>query len=227
MNFHKEPSDTSARYVAGTLSQSETDGFEQHLLLCEACRNDVRLADLLRSELPSAGRKSSTWVAAAGLAIAASLAIVFLRPGSNPVTELGAVSSAPTYDGVPVRASTGGSDSIFAAAMSLYKRQSYEQSAEKFAEARAAGSDSVTTTFFRGVSQLMAGQPVDASAELERAARMNSSLYSDEARYYAAKAWLHAGKKEEALRALYEASTSEGPTRSRAASLADSVRAVR
>lgn len=227
MHRHEASEETAARYVAGTLSDAEIERFEQHLLVCELCRNEVRLAEVLRSELPASARTILPWSIGATLAIAASLALVFLRPDGGKFAKLGAVDAAPAYGGIPVRAATGTSDSIFAVAMLSYKAQVYDLAAEKFESARSAGGDSVITTFFRGASLLMAGRPTEAASEFQRASIMSSALYSAESHFYGAKAWLQAGKENEALRELEAAQASEGPVRDRAASLADSVRALR
>lgn len=227
MNFHLESNETAARYVAKRLDESELERFEQHLLVCESCRNEVRLAELLRSELPQNDRIRSNWLAGAALAIAATLAVVFLRTDTRSLVKLGEVTTAPSYGAVPVRAAASQGDSTFATAMASYSAGAYDESAEKLEAARSAGADSVTTTFFLGASKLMAGKATDATGEFQRAARMGSTLYSAESRYYAAKAWLQAGKKNEALRELDAAISTDGPVRARATSLADSVRALR
>ncbi len=227
MQYHNTEDETAGRYVARTLGVAETDAFEQHLLLCESCRNEVRLASAIRSEIGVQSRGINPWVVGTGLAFAASLAIFVARPNTDSLSALGRVASAPVYDGVPVRATTSATDSLFGVAMGFYQQGAYAESSEQFEAARAAGADSVVTTFFLGVSNLMAGKSAAAANELQRSTGMSRSAYSQESHFYLAKAFLQLGQREEALRELGMAIDIEGPVTAPAKLLADSIRAAR
>jgi anti-sigma factor RsiW len=104
--------DLADAYVAGTLSESDQDAFEQHFFACAACLAHVQMLqevkDGLREHpaLPVAHRASSPgWIAAPwlGLALAASLVAAFGwwwqsetgRPPTAPPIAVGP-ASAPT-----------------------------------------------------------------------------------------------------------------------------------
>ena len=72
-----------ARYVSGTLPEPETQTFEAHLITCEWCQTEVRLATAVRAEIEDFSLPSRTPVrlrrlATAGGAVAAAAAVVLL-----------------------------------------------------------------------------------------------------------------------------------------------------
>ena len=90
--------DLSARgavlpYVAGTLSDAETEAFESHLITCDRCQAEVRLATAVRAEVqglsaPSATPRRARRLAAAGGVVAAAAAVVLLLVGpESPIPE--------------------------------------------------------------------------------------------------------------------------------------------
>jgi hypothetical protein len=106
------------RYLAGTLSEAETEAVESHYLTCARCQNELRLAAAIREVLPevqeaapapdvSPAALSGRWlgrharVGAVAAAIAAVLAgVLFLQPSREslphrePVPELADVPTA-------------------------------------------------------------------------------------------------------------------------------------
>jgi TolA-binding protein len=223
MTYHDAGDETAQRFASGSLPESEATAFEQHLLTCAQCRDEVRFADQLRRELarPAVARRPWLYVAGAGLAAALLLAVTLPRRGADP--RLGAVASAPGYEGLEVRATADAGDSAFAAAMSLYKEGAYRESAEAFRTARALGGDSVTTTFFLGASLLMSGRAQDAADEFGRASRLGPTAYQAESHFYRAKALLRMRSMDEARGELAAATAIESPIRAHALALADSI----
>lgn len=63
------------RYVAGTLSEPETGAFEEHLLTCERCQQEIPLAVAIREALPAvkAGRtRRPAWFRTSTITVAAA-----------------------------------------------------------------------------------------------------------------------------------------------------------
>lgn len=227
MRYHDPEDDTAACYAANTLDAVDTAAFEQHLLTCESCRIEVRLASLVRSELSVKSRRVNPWLVGAGLALAASLAFVLTPSSANSLEQLGRVAAAPEYNGIAVRGTMDAPDSLFSIAMSTYRALDYTKSAHQFAAARAAGADSVITTFFLGISALMARDAAAAATELRRATAMNRSGYTSESHYYLAKTLLSQGNRAEALRELEAAAANESTIQTSAKFLADSIKVSR
>lgn len=227
MQYHDPEDDTAALYAAKTLAAPDAETFEHHLLVCETCRNEVRLAALVRSELSVGSRRLNPWMLGAGLALAASLLLVFTGIKGNSLESLGVVSAAPTYNGVAVRGTQTAADSLFVRAMTSYQSGDYSNSSKQFLAARLAGSDSVTTTFFLGVSSLIAGDAAAAVRELKRSSAMPQTGYTSESHYYLAKALLRLGKRDDAMHELMLAGESESVIQPAAKLLADSIRALR
>ena len=117
------------RYVAGRLhDETELEAFEAHLLVCETCREEVRIGMVVRAETrASAPRRSYRgWLLGVGLAAAAGLtSLVLLRDSGDRVRPLGTVLQPPLYLGVPVRSTPRPGDSVFDAAMQAYASGSY------------------------------------------------------------------------------------------------------
>ena len=170
MNSHRSLCDQFAaefvieRYAAGRLSETETQAFEEHLLVCDRCQEELTLAVAVREALPE-GEADEESVAVqrlpwkglgAGLTLAAAavVATVFLLPGgrvSGPIAELGRVTQPPVYLGVPVRQAPARPDSVFDAAMSAYALGDYSNAAAGLDEAMAAGA---CWYWYRGLNQL-------------------------------------------------------------------------
>lgn len=227
MTYHDAGDETAQRFASGSLPESDATAFEQHLLICAQCRDEVGFADQLRRELVRPAPARRPWLYAAGAGLAAALILAVTLPSRGAVSRLGAVASAPGYEGLEVRATAGTGDSAFAAAMSLYKEGAYLESAAAFRAARTLGGDSVTTTFFLGASLLMSGRAQDAADEFDRASRLGPTAYAAESHLYRAKALLRLHNTDGALNALAAAAAIEGPVRAYALALADSIEGER
>ena len=216
------------RYVARRLS--EADGlseFEAHLVGCRRCQEDVRLAMTVRTEL-AARRPRRLWPLWLGLAAAAGIAGVVVLRGKGPdVRTLGTVRDAPLYLGVAVRAAPTPADSLFERAMTAYTGGNYGAAATELARALAAGSDSAPALFFLGASELMTGRPAAAADALRRVIALGDTPYLPEAHYYLAKALLHAGDGDAALRELGAVRSADTVVAASATALADSIRRLR
>lgn len=218
------------RYVAGRLNETDTELFQDHLLVCGRCQAEVRLAVGIRAALSEAKapRRTLRFLTAAGaLAIAAGLvALMIARRGPESyLIELGAVAQPPIYLGVPVRESGAESDSLFTAAMSSYGAGGFREAEELLRRVVALDEDALPAHFFLGAVLLELGRPADAEPQFEWVTRQGETPYTQEAHYYRAKALLRLGRGTEALDALGLAASPGGELGQTAAALADSVRA--
>lgn len=223
MTFHDADDDSISSYVAGTLKGDEEAMFERHLLECAACREEVRLGTAIRSAIRKRRPGKQVWAVGGAALAAAGLLIAFAVTRPSGIDRLANVSTPPVYAGIPIRSLPGAGTEIFEAGMSEYRRGSYADAALTFERARNAGSDSVVTTFFRASSLMLSGRTDGAANEFRRVTRYGPSAYLGESHYYLAKALLKAGRVDEALKSLSQASSIEGPVQRAAGALADSV----
>lgn len=227
------------RYAAGQLSESETVAFEEHLLVCDRCQQELTLAVAVREALPEADAKRSDpvwkrrpWTRAGmgfALAAAAVIAAVLILPigsVSGPIAELGRVTQPPIYLGVPVRQAPARPDSVFEAAMSAYLAGDYSEAVPGLEAVLAAGADPASSQFFRGASLLMLDEPARAADAFEAVIAAGESPYLAEAHYYLAKTLLRLGDTDGALAQLNAAGAGESEVAALARALADSVTAL-
>ena len=244
MNNHRALCDEFAagfvteRYVAGKLSESETEAFEEHLLVCDRCQGEVTLAVAVREALPEgeadeepAGVRRLPWRGAGiGFTLAAAaVATILILPServSGPIAELGRVTQPPIYLGVPVRQAPARPDSVFDAAMSAYTAGDYGEANSDLEAALAAGADPAPAHFFRGASLLMLDRDREAVGAFEAVIAAGDSPYLAEANYYLAKALLRLGYADGALAQLASSSGGETEIASLSLALADSVAAL-
>lgn len=222
------------RYVAGTLAESETAALEEHLLTCERCQTEIRLAVAIREALPEV-KESQPWrlrwlgTSLITVAAAAALAGVLLISRDrvpDELTDLGRVTQPPVYLGVAVRQEPSQADSLFSEAMAAYMTGEFAAAAVGLSQALAAGADTVPVEFFAGASLLMTDRPADAVAAFRNVIGSGDTPYLAEARYYLAKALLRLGRADEALRELRLAADGTAEIGHEARALADSVAAV-
>jgi tetratricopeptide (TPR) repeat protein len=229
------------RYVAGTLTRDELDAFEEHLLACERCQDEVRLGAAIRETLAAGagvGRGAAVhafprraWLPIAGLAAAAAIAGIVVLPrlsGESEVEALGRVTQAPIWLGVPVRADEPPTaDSLFETAMAAYDEGRWDDAARGLEAALEAGADPVPAGFFLGAAHLMADRPGSAAEALGAVIDHGETPYLAEALYYRAKALLLQERAERALADLDAAARAGGAVGDPARALADSVRSLR
>jgi hypothetical protein len=221
-------SDAAAQYVAGTLDPDALDAFEEHLLSCEDCRNEVRLGAAIRAGgKPVAGaaapaasvtgrRRVGTLVPiAAAAAIALTFGIWSMRSDG-----LGAVEAAPFVAG-PARSAGGGGAALVDSGMAAYGARDYSRAALLLG--RAAASDSSPgVQFYLGVSRLMSRGDAAALTALLRALEPAGNPFADDARYYAMKGLVRMQRRDSAL-ALYRAALPGIAAHAQARAFADSI----
>jgi len=225
-------------YAAGQLSESETMAFEEHLLVCDRCQEELTLAVAVREALSEGeadeepvGVRRLPWrgVGIGFTLAAAAVATILILPSgrvSGPIAELGRVTQPPIYLGVPVRQAPARPDSVFAAAMSAYSGSDYAEAAAGLEAALAAGVDPAPAHFFRGASLLMLARDRDAAGAFEAVIVAGESPYLAEAHYYLAKALLRLGDAGGALAQLASSSGGESEVAAVSRALADSVAAL-
>lgn len=232
------------RYAAGRLAEAETSAFEEHLLTCERCQEELTLAIAVREALRDgeagvpddepAGHRRLPWrgiTAGVTLTAAAVTALMLLQPGriSERVFELGRVTQPPIYLGVPVRQAPARPDSVFAEAMTLYAAADFASASAALARAVDAGAGPVPAEFFRGASLMMLDRPEEAATAFAAVIGAGDSPYLSEAHFYRAKALLRVGLVDEARAELREsAATPESGSEIAAAAraLSDSLEAI-
>lgn len=222
-------------YAARRLDPSAAAAFEDHMLGCERCQTEVRLAvglqQIVRHNRLAPSRRRVQWVAGTTALLAAGIAaFVVLNPGPHrDLLPLGQVITQPAYLGMSVRSSPKRGDSLFNTAMTDYNARRFVAAASGLRAALAAGVDSVPAEFFMASAELMAGHPDVAARDYARviAAGPAAAGYLSDAHLYRAKALLQLGRADDALTELAIISH-EAVNGARAASLADSVtRALR
>ena len=221
--------DLIAQYIAGTLTETTArEAFEDHFVGCARCRDELRLASIIRAEVarPAVTRRVPRWMPL-GFVSAAALAGIFVLRGGGAHSELarlGAVAEPPIYLGIAVRATPKASDSLFDAAMAAYDQRRYADAAAGLARALTAGVDSAPALFFLGASELMAGHPTEAAAAFERVQSLGDTPYLAEAHFYRAKALLRLRNPSSALAELAAVPAASTTMSDQAGVLADSVR---
>ncbi len=226
--------ETAQQYAAGRLDPGAISAVEEHLLICQRCQSEVRLAVALRQVTGTASAGAAPrWRRRVGgvvLAMAAGLAALLLLPrGANSrITALGRVIEPPAYIGLSVRAAPRAGDSLFAAAMDAYVARRYDAAASGLKAALAAGVDSVPARFFLASAELMSGRPREAAGDFARviAAGAVAAPYLPEAYMYRAKALLQLGRPGKALAELEHVKPLGDLDGAAARALADSVREV-
>lgn len=220
------------RYVAGTLGEAESLEFERHLVGCAQCQATVRMSVAVREEvraMPASSRRAAprALTVMAGLA-AAAIVFVLARQSTDEraLARLGAIGAPPPYRGVEVR-SPARADSLFGAAMRLYLEGRHEDAGRALRGARAAGADTVPTSFFIGVTELLGGRPRGTINAMTTVLRFGSTPYEAEAHFFAAKAWLQLGRADSASAHLASASNARTAVAAHARALVDSIAEVR
>ena len=222
---HREhpESEAAQRYVAGTLADDEIAPFEQHLLGCAECREEVRsgaaIAAALRHAPPAARAPKSRlpWVAAS---LAAAAAIVVAIWPRNSLRQLARLDTPPRFERLAVRSAATPTDALVDSAMDAYAAGDYGAARKRFASL-PDGSGGSGAQFFFGAAALADGEPAVALAPLQRVAADPNSAYGPRARVLLAKAWIGIGRADSALAVL---ATSSDPS---ARALADSITARR
>ena len=189
----QELNDLLGPYAAGRLSGAEVEAVEVHLLECPRCRSDLRTGLALRAVVPTRATRHF-WLVPGGL-IAAAITISLLTRSPNPYEALGRLTALPAYHSIPVR--TGAALSVIDSGMSAYERADY-RSANRLLARGVADANQPGAWFFYGVTHLILGEPARALAPLRSALLPPDNPYSEEARFFAAKAFLQLGQPDSA-----------------------------
>jgi len=227
MSSRWHDSDTVAQYVAGTLSPELLDGFEEHLLECDACRRDVRLGAAariaLREPSPAAApaqRRRQPRVVGIVAALAAVLLVFVTTRRAVETRRLGAVIP-PAFVATPLRAPTDSVALLVDRGMAAYAASDYADAATLLGRAAATDS-SAAVAFYLGVALMLDGQADRAVAELLRATQPRTNPYASDATYFAAKALVRAHRADSA-RALLLSAVRDGARDARLGAFADSI----
>jgi hypothetical protein len=228
-----EASDAAQRYVAGTLSAEETTAFEQHLLTCAACRDEVRRGAAISASLRGSqaqtlpgparmrgrGRPRSAPVVA-GVALAAAAAVVLIvgtRDGET--ARLARLDTPPVFEPMPVRAAIAEGEALVDSAMASYAAGEYRTARDRFGRVPATA---LTTgaRFYLGAAALADGAPAQAREPLERVVADSISPFAVPARVLLAKALLGQQLADSALATVAHSMDPQ------ARAFADSIRAL-
>ena len=229
-----ESDGTLARYVALGRTDDAEDDFERHVIGCERCQAEVRMALAIRAGLsrhaskPLATRRRNRATIAA-LALAAglgALAIVQTQHG-RALRALGEVGAPPEYAGIAVRRDAAAAESLFERGMQTYLSGDLSGARPLLSDARDRGADSVPTSFFLGVVRLLERDEEAALREFAVVLSRPPNAYTAESHYYSAKAWLRRANADSALAHLRAAAAIEGPFAPAVRALADTVLEVK
>ena len=220
---HSDP-DVIHRYVAGTLSSSEADAFERHLLECPRCQADVREGSAIRSSFLSpvaaAGsrRRRLAWGAMplvpVGAAAAVLVALLVWMGRGDSTRSLGRVETLPRFIPLSVRAPNTETTRLLDSAMAAYGDAAFARAHAMLSEL-ATDDAGLVVRFYAGCAALGAGDPRSATHNFARVLQEaesagTASPYSSEARYLLAKAWLQLGEMDSASATLATATDVRG-----------------
>jgi len=232
------------RYLLGTLAEAEQEAFEEHLIACTACFEQVTALCALKAELERSREqivaesavRPRPWhrpwvfaVAASVLAVAAGLGVWMMRaqPASGPRAELAELAQfePPAYAPVRLRGSEGEAAGRFREAMELYAVGDWRGALPGLRAAAGLNPDAPHIAFYLGACALLVGETDEAITELERTAALGDTPFLEEALFYLAKAHLQAGDVTAARDALVKVILLNGDRSQEAQSLIDRLNA--
>jgi len=217
-----EKDEIAERYVApGTvrLSAQEAAEFEQHYFQCALCFERL---ETMRAAQPALaafaavpiqpirrGTSVRIWLAAAAILITAATSLTLYRlTAKRPVEPSSAAVATvprpdftvlaryqpPAYEDQGLRGAEPASAAAFRGAMKLYSAHNYP------AAAAALGriANFPPALFFEAASELLSGDPDAAISHFSAVVRANDPVFTEEAQWGLAKAWL---KKDDAAQA--------------------------
>jgi hypothetical protein len=209
------------RYLAGTLDAQTTDEWEQHLFACDLCTQQLELcqtitpvlremAPQIRREMRPSPARRWLWIAAPVAAMA--LLLVFANINKGPKTPAPIASKTgdftylaklepPAYNAPTLRGVESPAQGKFREAMTFYQSRDWSHAIDGLNTSLGLDPNAPAPRFFLGASYLMAGNPRQGVAELERVAKMDSP-FADEARFDLAKGYLALGWPDLAITTL-------------------------
>jgi len=224
-------------YLLGRLDEPDREAFEEHLVACAACADELAGLYTLKAELQrsreqivaDAAVRPRTWhrpwvlaVAAAVLAVAAGLGVwMRLQPASGPRPELAALAAIepPAYAPMRLRGSEDEAARRFRVAMELYAAGDWNGALPGLRAAAALDPEAPQIAFYLGACALLAGETDEAIAELERTAALGDTPFLEEARFLLAKAHLRNGDLGSSGNELAEVIALDGDRRQEAQDL--------
>ncbi len=222
-------------YLDESLSPEQMEALEKHYLECGNCFSTLQLQHAIRLEAKPTDRHVGRspepeslqgWIATSRrwLLPLAALIVLLVVPlsllidrdsgpgGSNLPARLIEIESIPAYVETTVRGGQAG-DSLasFRAGMEAYRREDYGAAVTGLEQAQAANPDHLPTAFYLGLSYLLQDNSTAAAERLLKVVSVGKTPYSEEARWYLAKAYFRLGQVEagreqlEAVRAMGKA----------------------
>ncbi len=232
------------RYLLGELAEAEQETFEEHLVACTTCCEELAGLCALKAELErsrkqivaeAAGRPSPwrrPWllaVAASVLAVATGLGVWMMRvqPAPGPRAELAELAQVdpPAYAPVRLRGSEDDAARRFREAMELYSRGDWKGALPGLRAAAGLDPEAPHIAFYLGTCALLVGETGEAITQLQRTADMGDTPFLEEALFYLAKAHLQAGDVTAARDALVKVILLNGDRSQEAQSLIDRLNA--
>lgn len=237
------PEQQAERYVAGLLSEAESEAFELHFFSCPACLSAVRDAESLTdalAEAPLGPRRSGKWMgfaAAAAVLVAGSL--VTLRSPQRTEPSPGGVDRSTPAEANPYAALASfeppdpPSATLRSATLpdldrglDLYRKRDFGGAVQALQKASRTTSNAAAP-FFLGVSLLRIGETEPAIAALRAATARGDSPYLEEAHLYLARAHFGKGDFRAAERELETAIALKGDRGEEARGLLEASRSRR
>jgi tetratricopeptide (TPR) repeat protein len=243
-----EKNEIAERYIAPgsvRLSAQEAADFEQHYFECALCFERL---ETMRAAQPALaafaavpiqpirrGISVRLWLAAAAVLIAAAVtALTFYSPARKSSAEPPPIAVAPVqhpdftvlaryeppaYEDQSLRGAEPGSAAAFRGAMKLYSEHNY--SAAAAALGRIANFP--PARFFEAASELLSGDPDAAISHFSAVVRDKDPVFTEEAQWGLAKAWLQKGDVAQARPWLDEVIRGGGDFAARAHQLRDAL----
>lgn len=212
-------SDFMERYMHGRLSETEQAAFDEHLVECAECVEELTRLGAMRAELEhrraaieaaAAPPERPPWVTllavAAVLLVAIGLTLLWQPRSADGIAEL-ASFEPPEYQPPRLRAFVDEAEEEFRAAMDRYQDGDFEGAIGGLETAAELDPDRVDAPFFLGASLLLTGDTEAALGHLTRVVETGDLQYLQEALYLRAQAYLLLGDAESAgsdLQAIIE-----------------------
>ena len=230
---------TMERYMHGRLSEAELAAFDQHLVDCDDCVEELTRLGAMRAvleerrsaiEAATTPRERPRWLAwlpvAAVLLVGLGLTWILKPPSVDGMAALASIEP-PAYEQPRLRTAVGEAEETFRTAMDRYQRGDFRGAISELEAAAEFDPSRVDVLFFLGASLLLAGDTEAALGYLGRVSEMGDVQYLEEALYLRAQAHLLRGDAEAAgtdLQAIIELA---GGWEKRAGSQLDELRARR
>jgi hypothetical protein len=205
-----EQQDIVGAYVAGKLPDETRDLFEEHYFGCDHCLQQVECAriarDVLATRRPAESRNWLPWlaIAAALFAAIAVWRVVAPKPETAVVTppaashpdpsqtyQLLARFDPPAYKPSNLRGAESAGRS-FRDGMKRYAAGDFAGAAVTLRSTLTANVGLTEARYYLALSELLSGDRISGTADLERVIAAGDTPYQSEARFYLAKALLAA-----------------------------------